>query len=58
MNESQLAFVKEYKFDNPLIHKIESIIDKVIEIVIIFLFIHLNIVVYTVLILQILEIMK
>ena len=27
-NENQLAFVKEYKFDNPLVHKIESIIDK------------------------------
>ena len=28
MNENQLAFVKEYKFDNPPIHKIDSIIDK------------------------------
>ena len=28
MNENQLAFVKDYKFDIPLIHKIDSIIDK------------------------------
>ena len=28
MNESQLAFVKEDKFDNPLNHKILSIFDK------------------------------
>ena len=28
MNENQLAFVREHKFDNPLIHKIDSIIDK------------------------------
>ena len=28
MNENQLAFVKEYKFDNPLFHKMTSIIDK------------------------------
>ena len=28
MNENQLAVVKEYKFDNPLFHKIDSIIDK------------------------------
>ena len=28
MNENQLAFVKEYKFDNTLVQKIDSIIDK------------------------------
>ena len=27
MNENQLYVVKEYKFDNPLFHKIDSIID-------------------------------
>ena len=27
MNRSQVALVKEYKVDNPLIHKIDSIID-------------------------------
>ena len=27
MNENQLAVVREYEFDNPLIHKIDSIID-------------------------------
>ena len=27
LNENHLAFVEEYKFDNPLIHKTESIID-------------------------------
>ena len=27
MNENELYVVKEYKFDNPLIHKIDSIID-------------------------------
>ena len=51
MNENQLALVKEYKFDNPLIHN-------VIEIVIINIFFHINIVVFIVLISQILEIMK
>ena len=28
MNENELYVVKEYKFDNPLIHKIASIIDR------------------------------
>ena len=27
MNENELYVVKEYKFDNPLFHKIDSIID-------------------------------
>ena len=27
MNENELYVVKEYKFDNPIIHKIDSIID-------------------------------
>ena len=27
MNENQLAIVKEYEFDKPLIHKIDTIID-------------------------------
>ena len=27
MNESDLYVVKEYKFDNPLIHKIDSVVD-------------------------------
>ena len=27
MNENKLIVVKEYQFDNPLIHKIDSIID-------------------------------
>ena len=27
MNENELYVVKEYKFDNPLVHKIDSIID-------------------------------
>ena len=27
MNKNQLTIVKEYKFDNPLIHKIDSIIE-------------------------------
>ena len=27
MNENELYVVKEYKFNNPLIHKIDSIID-------------------------------
>ena len=27
LNENQLAFVKDYKFDIPLIHKMDSIID-------------------------------
>ena len=28
MNENQVALVKEYKFDNPLIHQVDSIFDK------------------------------
>ena len=28
MNDNQLTIVKEYEFDNPLIQKIDSIIDK------------------------------
>ena len=28
MNENQLTVVKEYEFDNPLIQKIDSLIDK------------------------------
>ena len=28
MNENQLVFVKENKFEKPLVHKIDSIIDK------------------------------
>ena len=31
MNENQLAIVKEYEFDNPLIQKIDSIIDDCIR---------------------------
>ena len=31
MNENQLHLVKEYKFDNPLIQNIDSIIDKSIR---------------------------
>ena len=31
MNENQLTIVKEYEFDNPLIQKIDSIIDKSIR---------------------------
>ena len=27
MNEKELNIVKEYKFDNPLFHKVDSIID-------------------------------
>ena len=28
MSEYLLAFAEEYEFDNPLVHKIDSIIDK------------------------------
>ena len=28
MNKNQVALVKEYKFDNPLIHRLDSIIGK------------------------------
>ena len=31
MNENQLTIVKEYEFDNPLIQKIDSIIDDCIR---------------------------
>ena len=31
MNKNQLTIVKEYEFDNPLIHKVDSIIDKSIR---------------------------
>ena len=31
MNENELYVVKEYKFDNPLFHKIDSIIDNCIR---------------------------
>ena len=31
MKKNQLAFVKEYKFDNPLSHKIDSIFDRCIR---------------------------
>ena len=31
MNENQLTFVKEYEFDKPLIHMIDSIIDNCIR---------------------------
>ena len=31
MNKNQLTIVKEYEFDNPLIHKIDSIIDNSIR---------------------------
>ena len=31
MNENQLTIVKEYEFDNPLIQKIDSIIDNCIR---------------------------
>ena len=31
MNENQLTIVKEYKFDNPLIQKIDSLIDNSIR---------------------------
>ena len=30
MNENQLTIVKEYKFDNPLFQKIDSLIDNFI----------------------------
>ena len=32
MNENQLTIVKEYEFDEPLIQKIDSIIDKSIRV--------------------------
>ena len=31
MNENQLTFVKKYEFDNPLIQKIDSLIDNSIR---------------------------
>ena len=58
MNENQLAFVKEYRFDNPLVQKIDSVIDKRYRDYHKNFFIHLNIDVYIIFILQILEIRK
>ena len=31
INENQLSIVKEYDFDEPKFHKVDSIIDKVVE---------------------------
>ena len=31
MNENQLTIVKEYEFDNPLVHKVDSLIDNSIR---------------------------
>ena len=31
MNENQLTVVKEYEFKNPLIHQIDTLIDKCIR---------------------------
>ena len=31
MNETPVAIVKDYEFNNPLLHKIDSIIDKCIR---------------------------
>ena len=51
-------FVKQYEFNNPLIQKIDFMINVLLEIVMIIIFIHLIIYVNMMLILQILVIMK
>ena len=58
MNKNQLTIVKEYEFDNPLIQKIDSIIDNSIRVVIINIFTHLIIFVNMIFNLQISLIMN
>ena len=56
MNEIQLTLVKKYKYDNPLITKIDSLIDNSIRDCLCKIFIHLIINVNIILVLQILVI--
>ena len=58
MNKNQLTVVKEYEYVKPLIQKIDSLIDNCYRDCHKNFFIRLNIDVYIILILQILEIMK
>ena len=58
MNQNQLTVVKEYEFDNPLIQNIDSIINKRYRDCHKNIITHLNMNVYTILILQMTLIMK